>query len=1478
MPPLRAIFLLRLATSFLLAMATGFSVRGQTAVLWTGGSSTAWGTNGNWSANSPQNNTKVATFDSSWTNTSRQPTIGNTSYTVGGVKVLATVPTTLNLAGGTGTLSIDTSGWSGTVGIDNQSGGAATISAKLATINSQTWQASGSNATWTFSNTIALASSTTLTLNTSNSNNTITASGVISGTGSNVIISGLGTTIFSAANSYTGTTTINTGAKLQFTGSGGLSNSTAVTVNTGGTYDLNGISDTVASLAGAGTVTLGSGTLTLSGTTSTTFSGTISGTGGVTKSGSGALTLSGNNNYSGTTTVSAGTTLNINSATATGSGRLSIANTGVIDNTSGAAVTLSNNNVQTWSGAFTFTGSNNLNLGTGAVTLGANSAITTTAGTLTVGGVIDDGASSFTLTKSGAGTLILSGANTYGGATTLSAGTLGAGSNTAFSSGVLNLNGGTLMASGGARSLGNAVLVGGNTTIGGTDDLTFSGSFGQTGGNRTLSITNTGTTTFSNAFVLAENNQTRTFTVDVSGTSGGAIISGVVQNGAGSGADSLAKSGAGNLILTGANTYTGTTSINGGTLALSGSGVISSANLSLNGGVLATQGTFTRALGTGASQVQFGASGGGFAAYGGALSVSITGTPIWGSTGSFLPTGGSLILSSSLADNVVNWTSNFSLGSAARTITVNDNTNTTADYAKISGVISGNSGGALIKDGAGLLVLSNANTYTGSTTVNDGTLNLQNGAALGSGTAGTTVASGGTLELQGGITVASNGTLTLNGAGDNGNGALRSVSGTNTYTGNITLGSAATITSSAAGNLFTVGTYTTNTVTMGGNTLTVDGAGDTKFKANLGASGNTGGLIKNGTGTLTFNGDINYYTGTTTVNAGTLILDTYNNYVIPDNAIQGNLVIGTAAGGAVDSVQVMYGTGSASNKISNTSQITIYSNGKLDMNGDRNGNSDTVGALVFYGGHIDTGTGGLLSITGDVTTHTNTANQAAVIDGHLDLNGATRTFTVDNGGIASDLTVNATINGGSYIKDGTGKMTVTSSNTYTGTTEVKNGILNIQNSTGLGAYASGTTVDSGAALQLEKNTTDLAVASETLSLSGSGYNNADGALRNVSGNNSWSGLVTLAGNARINADSGSSLTITGDFTGSSQTLTVGGAGDTILSGAIGTGTGGVIKDGSGTLTLSGTQTNTYSGGLNVQDGTVIFNKTSNLDASGTGSLTVGDGIGSSNSAVVQLNQSEQIANSAAVTINNDGKLDLNGKTETIGSLSGTGAGTLALGSGALIVGNATSTSYSGAITGTSAATLTKQGSGTLTLSGDINFGGSVTVTGTAGNTLAFTGNIPSIAGELTLGAGSTLALNLTGATHTLTIDTLHITGNTTIDFGASSNSILNVNNLIIDAGVTLVSIINWTNASDFFFSQSWSGATIDTRGAGNPELQITFSGYSNTQTAWLGNNPWNGYNQITPAPEPATYGFILMAAGVALVGYRRLRSGKKVSA
>ena len=134
---------------------------------------------------------------------------------------------------------------------------------------------------------------------------TATFSGVFSGTGG-LTKSGAGTLIFSAANTYAGATNISAGT-LTVTGS--LSNSTAVTVSSGATYNM-GASDTIGSIAGAGTVALNSYTLTAGGlNTDTTVSGVITGTGGLTKTGTGTLTLNGVNTYSGTTTVSTGTLL-----------------------------------------------------------------------------------------------------------------------------------------------------------------------------------------------------------------------------------------------------------------------------------------------------------------------------------------------------------------------------------------------------------------------------------------------------------------------------------------------------------------------------------------------------------------------------------------------------------------------------------------------------------------------------------------------------------------------------------------------------------------------------------------------------------------------------------------------------------------------------------------------------------------------------------------------------------------------------------------------------------------------------------------------------------------------------------------------------------------------------------------------------------------------------------------------------------------
>ena len=161
--------------------------------------------------------------------------------------------------------------------------------------------------------------------------NNATLSGVISGPGSLTKI-GLGILTLSGSSTYTGATNVNVGA-LQAGATNAFSPFSAFTVASGATLDLNSFNQTIGSLAGAGSVTLGSATLTTGNdNTSTTFSGVISGPGGLTKVGIGALVLSGNNTYTGPTTVNAGTltvngsiansAITVNAGTLAGTGTL----------------------------------------------------------------------------------------------------------------------------------------------------------------------------------------------------------------------------------------------------------------------------------------------------------------------------------------------------------------------------------------------------------------------------------------------------------------------------------------------------------------------------------------------------------------------------------------------------------------------------------------------------------------------------------------------------------------------------------------------------------------------------------------------------------------------------------------------------------------------------------------------------------------------------------------------------------------------------------------------------------------------------------------------------------------------------------------------------------------------------------------------------------------------------------------------------
>lgn len=146
-------------------------------------------------------------------------------------------------------------------------------------------------------------------------------------------------------------------------------------------------------------------------------------------------------------------------------------------------------------------------------------------------------------------------------------------------------------------------------------------------------------------------------------------------------------------------------------------------------------------------------------------------------------------------------------------------------------------------------------------------------------------------------------------------------------------------------------------------------------------------------------------------------------------------------------------------------------------------------------------------------------------------------------------------------------------------------------------------------------------------------------------------------------------------------------------------------------------------------------------------------------------------------------------------------------------------------------------------------------TGTSGGVVNFSAAKSNTALTVNLGGG-TLKLS-----SNLTFDTLNVTGNSTIDFGGAAAT-LSLTNLTISNGVTLT-ITNWTDNSDFFYTTNFAGVTQDVANSGSLS-QLSFTGFTANK------DKWQSYDdQITPVPEPSTYGAILLLVTGGIVGLRR---------
>jgi len=346
-----------------------------------------------------------------------------------------------------------------------------------------------------------------------------------------------------------------------------------------------------------------------------------------------------------------------------------------------------------------------------------------------------------------------------------------------------------------------------------------------------------------------------------------------------------------------------------------------------------------------------------------------------------------------------------------------------------------------------------------------------------------------------------------------------------------------------------------------------------------------------------------------------------------------------------------------------TFNVPITLAGNVSFN---NVNASATAALIFNG-NITNSVASTLTLTGNTTSPLNK------LSGTMSDGVGAQSLIVSSAGTGGVWELSGPLTfSGTVAKSGNGTLVLSASNSYAGVTTASGGILNIRHSNALGSTAAGTTIATTASLQLQGG---ISVGAEALTLNTT--TTITNALRNISGNNTYGGAILLSNTARINSDLGT-LTLNNGITGAFG-LFVGGASDTNISGVIGTGAGGLTKDGAGVLVLSGS--NTYTGVTSVAGGTLSVDNLTDT--------TTPNAIGQSSNAAANL----VLGNAGIVT-----------------ALKYTGAGTTtdrlftfnstssvltidASGSGAINFTNSGSMAY-GANTNTSARNLTLTGSNT----------------------------------------------------------------------------------------------------------------------------------------------------------------------------------------
>lgn len=752
-------------------------------------------------------------------------------------------------------------------------------------------------------------------------------------------------------------------------------------------------------------------------------------------------------------------------------------------------------------------------------------------------------------------------------------------------------------------------------------------------------------------------------------------------------AGSLATNAAATIDLSGNNTYAGDTLIrSGNTLRLGSSTALSSNSFfRMAGGnsMIELTGTnFSRTLATsGAGNVRIGNTGDaatttsfGFAAVNADRTVALNGTTTWGST-TFNP--GIFKLGTAASTHKVTLTTGIDLNVGTRTI--NTENGGAAVEAEISGAISGTGASILNKTGTGILLLSNANSYAGGTTIaanNSGNiLRISNASALGTG--GLTIGSGGNsdqsrLELTGDIAVTN--TIATSASRNNFAPSILNLSGNNSLSSNIASGGGGSRLSfqSDSGKLTLSGS-------IGVRNPFFTGSGDFLVSGNITSPASNQTLTKEGSGTLVLSGASNATATLTTITAGVL--------QIGNAGTSGTL--GTAP--VTNNATLVFNRSdsfSVANTISGSGALTKQGAGTLTLGGT----NDYTGVTTISAGTISVASLGNGGVSGNLGAATSAASNIVFGGGTLQYSAASaassnRAFTIN---AASSATLN--------VSSASGDLTLTGSVPTTTGVLYKIGLGSLNLDPGAVSQSLGALSANGGEIILKSGT----YATTNKDAAVSAYNVGAGAR---------GGILTIDG----------------------ATLNVGGAGNNLKIAANGNGN---LSIKSGTVTSNDIVIGHNGiGGATQSGGTVTTTNLFHQDSGVGSSYTL---TGGSLTAKSIYNNPTTTSGTFTLNLNGGTLKSASGTTNLIDNTVTAGSQiSVLLGAGNTVIDTTNSDATIARPMGdmpSVAGTFTKAGTNTLTLTQANTYTGATQITG---GTLALTGTASITSPSIIVGAATT---------------------------------------------------------------------------------------------------------------------------------------------